>query len=93
MKITLKGDIKSPEKADNIITFPGGSISTGRTTNNEYWVHIELNKVLIKDAEKKSSLISEIIDSRVDYENGSVSLNDIEGINHIALRVKTRSDK
>jgi len=93
--IELKGDPKRPESAEHIIIFPGGSISVCRTSNNEYWAHIEVNKdkILIDEAVRESAF-GEIIDSRVDFPGGFVyEIPDVKGATHVAIRIKTKGDK
>jgi len=33
-----------PEPSEHMIEFPGGSIAVMRTSNDEYWAHIWVNK-------------------------------------------------
>jgi hypothetical protein len=92
--IELKGDSRKPESAEHIIIFPGGSISVCRTSNNEYWAHIEVNKdeVLIDEAVRESA-VGEIVDSRMDFPGGHVyDLPEIKGAMHIAVRIRTRGN-
>ena len=93
--IELKGNPKSPESAEHIIIFPGGSISVCRTSNNEYWAHVEVNKdkVLIDEAVRESAF-GEIIDSRVDFPGGFVyEIPNAKDALHVAIRIKTKGDE
>ena len=90
--IILKGDPKNPESAEQIIKFPGGSISVCRTSDDEYWAHIEVNlKDVIPDIVRESKQ-GEIIKTRLDYFRppGEIKeIEDLEGLEHIAVRIKT----
>ena len=97
--ILLKGDRRNPESAEHIIKFPGGSIAVTRTSDNEYWAHIQVNR-------KESGLDiggiveeknGEIVDTRIDYDRTeSEPMGRIEefdtapNISHMAVRITTR---
>lgn len=70
-KIQLLGD-KSirPEPATHIIEFPGGAIELSRTSDNNYWAHIIVNRdfALPDDCEGLRGAYGEIVGSRIDYE-------------------------
>ena len=90
--IVLKGNKNKPESAQHIIKFPGGSIEVTRTTNNEYWVHIEVYKGDLIDEAVRESENGEIIDTRLDYDYPDTKIRDIPNIanlNHLAVRIKT----
>jgi hypothetical protein len=86
--ITLKGDSKNPESAEHIIEFPGGSISVCRTSANEYWAHIAVNRedqiADIVHASKKG----EIKTIRIDTPEG-MQLLDHKNTDHFAVLIKT----
>ena len=89
--ILLNGDKNKPESAEHIIKFPGGSISVCRTSNSEYWAHIEVNNELIEDTDRGSRL-GKIVSTRLDYNRppGEVKeIDDLNDLNHIAVRIKT----
>ena len=90
-KIFLKGDPKSPEKSESFILFPGGSVSVCRTTNNEYWVHIHVNKDKLIGSDGFDNTKGRIIDSRLDPFDDSIigKLLDPSNLQHIAVRIKT----
>ena len=90
--IEIKGNPKNPESAEHIIKFPGGSISVCRTTNNEYWVHMEVNDIEIGESIRQS-VLGEIVTGRLDYRRpgSSVEKIDIKDLNHVAIRVKMKS--
>jgi hypothetical protein len=90
--IVLKGDRRNPESAEHIIVFPGGSISVTRTSNNEYWAHIEVNHPekgqLIGEAVRESKL-GEVVGARADYTRIGVRSITTEGLEHVAIRIRT----
>jgi hypothetical protein len=86
----LKGDHGVPESAQYIIIFPGGSIEVSRTSNDEYWVHIEINTGEILPETVRASKKGQIIDSRLDYSNGIEEIPNLENLKHIAVRVSTK---
>jgi len=90
--IELKGNPSNPESAEHIIKFPGGSISVCRTTNNEYWAHIEVNDAQI-DETVRGSMLGEISRARLDYRRppGEIkTIGDIKDLNHIAVRIRIK---
>lgn len=90
--IELKGDPKNPESAEHLIIFPGGSISVFRTSNNEYWAHIEVNREQVLSEAVRMSAMGEIISTRIDYDRppGCIKhLEDMEDVQHVAVRIKT----
>ena len=91
--IELKGDPKKPESAEHIIKFPGGSISVCRTSNNEYWMHMEVNNQETGES-LRQSLLGEVVTIRLDYARpgcGVETIKNTEGLNHVAVRVKVKS--
>lgn len=87
--ITLTGDRKNQESAEHIITFPGGSIMVARTSKDEYWAHININKVLLDDVERMSKVGSiEVI--RMDTPDG-VKLIEEPDTDHFAVLISTKS--
>jgi hypothetical protein len=86
-KIIMTGKKENIEKPESIIEFPGGSISVCRTSNNEYWAHIEVNdKQKVDDIERESK-IGAIKKIRYDGKNGAEVL-DIK-TNHFAVLICT----
>jgi hypothetical protein len=91
--IELKGDPRKPESAEHIIKFPGGSISVCRTTDNEYWAHIEVNHDEIGET-VRTSCLGEIVNSRLEYNRppGEIKIiEDIKDLTHLAVRIKLKS--
>jgi len=89
---TLKGDPKNPESAENIIIFPGGSISVCRTSNNEYWAHISVNKGIPGSDSIRESRTGVIVDTRCDYELPRRDISSVpheKELQHVAVRIKT----
>jgi hypothetical protein len=76
------------ESAEHIIVFPGGSISVCRTSNNEYWVHIEVNKGQIVPGTVRESARGTIVDSRMDFPGEVIEIPNQEQLMHIAVRIK-----
>ncbi len=89
--ILIKSDSAQPESAEHIIKFPGGSISVCRTSDNEYWAHIEVNHgQVLADAGLRESKRGDVVDSRIDYDTGLISgMPDMPAINHLAVRITT----
>ena len=89
--IELKGNPNKPESAEHIIIFPGGSISVCRTSNDEYWAHIEVNTSEIIEGTIRHSKIGTIVSSRLDYDNPPFDTRkiDTDKLQHIAVRIKT----
>jgi len=90
--IQLTGDIKNQESAETIIVFPGGSISVCRTTDNEYWAHIDVNHGQVIEDTIRASKSGEIVSSRLDYTNppSDIRKMDTDKLNHIAVLIKTK---
>ena len=42
--VRLEGNPKKPEKAYFRVAFPGGDVEVVRTTTNDYWVHVRVNR-------------------------------------------------
>ena len=91
-RIVLKGNPEHPESAEHIIVFPGGSIGVCRTTNNEYWAHIEIFYGKAGTGGMRESVTGSIVDVRIDTINGpDVQLEkqlEEADISHLAVRVK-----
>lgn len=91
--ILLRGDKSHPESAEHIIKFPGGSISVCRTSNNEYWAHVEVYQDEIIDDSVRESKNGMVVDSRMDYaypHNQILNIPNIENLQHIAIRIKVQ---
>jgi hypothetical protein len=84
----MTGNKENIEKPESIIEFPGGSLSVCRTSNNEYWAHIEVNdKQKLYDVERES-MIGEILKIRYDAKEGAQTL-DLK-TNHFAVLIATK---
>lgn len=89
--IELKGDKRNPESAEHIIKFPGGSIAVCRTSDNEYWAHVQVNRGQIIEGTVEESARGTVVDSRLDYEypgNTGVDIPDAERLQHLAIRIQ-----
>ena len=91
--ILLKGDKSTLESQEHIIKFPGGSISVCRTSSDEYWAHIEVNRGEVLEGDSfRESKAGEIVEGRMDYNRppGQVNkIQDLAELQHIAVRIKT----
>lgn len=88
-KIELKGEKSKPESAEHIITFPGGSISVCRTSNNDYWAHISIytdGPILDSTRETKHGKIEMV---RIDTPDGVKEI-DHKGTDHFAVLITTK---
>lgn len=89
-KITLKGDKKNPESAEHIIEFPGGSISVCRTSDDQYWAHISVNKGQVVDgAGTRISKGGKIEVIRIDTPDGVKEI-DHKDTDHFAVLISTK---
>ncbi len=90
MPATAKVIKLTQESAEHIIIFPGGSISVCRTTENEYWAHIEVNTGQVIANTVRGSKRGKIITGRLDYD-AKAGGQDIEctNLNHLAVKIKT----
>jgi hypothetical protein len=94
--ILLKGDPKKPESAQHIIKFPGGSIEVSRTSDNEYWAHIEVYKGNVLDENVRESANGTIVASRLDYDHPKceiLEIPDADQLIHLAVRISTKGEK
>jgi len=93
--IELKGDPRSPESAQTIVKFPGGSLEVSRCSNGQdYWAHIEVHADSIIEEALRESAQGEIIESRIDYapEYGDLGIAPIpnaQHARHIAVLIRT----
>jgi len=77
--VLFKGNKSSPEPSTGIIKFPGGHVEVSRTSDGQYWAHLELNKS------------TKVTDSRIDYTHDVikrvVDLPKSESIQKLALKL------
>ena len=69
-----------------IVTFPGGTIGIGRTSDGSHWAHIAVG-------EKYDENEGVIVDSRIDSIDGVGDLfgpRKAKRVNYIALRIKAK---
>ena len=89
-EIELLGDPKKKiESAEHIINFPGGSFSVCRTSNQDYWVHISVNKDETLDDIEKLSKNGSIKTIRIDTPDGVKTL-DPQGSDHFGILISTK---
>jgi len=98
--IKLTGNPKNQESAEHIIIFPGGSISVMRTTQNEYWAHVQIKSDEVNDIHGKIKRIRmDCIESDGrDSEYPTSHIEEIQipnDVNHFAVLVTidTPNDK
>ena len=89
-QIDLSGDPKVKiESAEHIINFPGGSFSVTRTSKQDYWVHITVNKDETLDDISKMSKNGNIETIRLDTPDG-VKTIDPQNTDHFAILISTK---
>lgn len=89
--IQLFGDkTRKVESSEHIIEFPGGAIEVARTTDNEYWAHIIINRgEVLEDCDGLQSKRGVVVGSRVDRATGVIDeLEDHERVRQIAVLVR-----
>ena len=77
------------ESAEHIITFPGGSFSVCRTSNNEYWVHVAVNKEDTVDDIAKLSKNGKVNVIRMDTPDGVKTIDEPD-TDHFAVKISTK---
>ena len=89
-RVTLLGDpsVKA-ESAQHIIEFPGGAIEVTRTSDNEYWAHIIINRGW-SDSEQEGihAALGEVVDSRIDSAAGVLAAPNADSMTQIAVRIR-----
>ncbi len=82
------------EPSEHMIEFPGGSISVMRTSKDEYWAHIWVNKKQVLEDIHVFSKPGRIVEGRIDYPRSSGNcvspLDGCENADHIAIRISTK---
>ena len=95
VNVLVEGDkFTRNEPSCNVISFPGGYIEVSRTSNDEYWAHIYVNRDgQVYNESHMQSKRGEIVDGRIDYiypaNPNVVEIENFETVNHIAVRIKT----
>jgi hypothetical protein len=89
-RVELKGDkTKKPESAQHIIEFPGGAIELSRTSDDEYWAQIIVNRGWSdSDQEGIHAACGEVVDSRVDSAAGILDVPNADTMTQIAVRIR-----
>jgi hypothetical protein len=94
--VRLKADIKTPEPESFRVAFPGGDVDVVRTSNNEFWVHVRVNKrgdgFDLSDGSGRD--YGQILDARLDSigkSSSEMSAGDFADPNlyHLAVRIGT----
>lgn len=91
-QMRLFGDkTKKPESAQHIIEFPGGAIEVSRTSDDEYWAHIIVNRGFGDgDSDGLTSAQGEIVASRIDSAAGVLDVPNAETMTQIAVRIRAK---
>lgn len=91
--IQLRGNPANPESAEHIIIFPGGSISVCRTSDDEYWAHVEVNRGQVLPESTRESKRGCVVDARADYDGPRPPCDlPTDGLYHVAVRIATRPE-
>ena len=91
--VLVEGNIKKRlEPSEHMIEFPGGSISVMRTSDNEYWAHIWVNKKQVLEDIHILSKPGRVVEGRIDYDypEGIDEIHGAERVSHIAIRISTK---
>jgi hypothetical protein len=87
--VKLKGDRRNPEPESFRVQFPGGDVDVVRTTDDEYWVHVRVNR---PDHAIEDEPLGRIVDARLDLLNKHASETKVGDFNnpnlyHLAVRI------
>lgn len=93
-RVELRGDkTKKPESAQHIIEFPGGAIELSRTSDNEYWAHIIVNRGWGGgDSDGLTSARGEVVGSRIDCAAGVIDVPHADSLTQIAVRIRSKRE-
>ncbi len=92
-QLTLYGDkAKKAESAQHIIEFPGGAVELSRTSDNEYWAHIIVNRGW-SDGDQTGihAARGEVVDARIDSDAGVCDVPNAGTMTQIAVRIRAVS--
>lgn len=80
---------KQAEPGEHRIHFPGGYIGVTRTTDNEYWAHIGINREFDGDDEKAPGRLSKARIDVSDHPSNTSDLGSLDNPNveHLAIRI------
>ena len=95
MGVELLGDPKRPEPIHFRVMFPGGDIDIVRTTDNEYWAHIRVNRKA--DGWDPDRQMGRLVDARLDSLSKHASeMNPGDfadpDLYHLAVRIQPISE-
>ncbi len=91
--VILRGDKnRQPEPEYFRVVFPGGDVDVVRTTDDEYWVHIRVNRPEDCVVEELNAVPGKLVDARLDIEGKHTSNANVgdfadPGLYHLAVRV------
>lgn len=89
-QISLFGDPKiKTESAQHIIEFPGGAVEVTRTSDNEYWAHIIINRGW-SDSDQTGihAARGEVVDARIDSAAGVLDVPNAGTMTQVAVRIR-----
>jgi len=95
VKRIYRGKKTKREPEHHEFIFPGGNINIQRTSDDDYWVHIVVNKGQVLDDIPSRSKPGKFVDSRVDLlfeetqQQSVIPINNVENAGHIAVRIST----
>lgn len=96
--VHLKGDRRNPEPESFRVVFPGGDVDVVRTSDDEYWVHVRVNRPEDCVVEEMDRVPGRLVDGRLDISDrhsSEVDAGDFDNPNlyHLAVRVAVEESK
>ena len=91
--VRLEGNPRKPEPDYFRVTFPGGDVDITRTTDNEYWIHVRVNRPA--DGDSPDREMARFVDARLDIQGKHATESDLGDFDHpdlyhVAVRVGER---
>jgi len=77
--IELKGDPANPEPTELRIKLPMGEVSITRTTENEYWIHLDTRTPDENGEKWNTGVIKRWRLDRLDLVDGELKCNHVHG--------------
>lgn len=90
--VKLLGDKKKPEDIHFRVVFPGGDVDIVRTNNDDYWIHIRVDRPEDGANPDRPVMDARITDARLDLFDKATSQVDVGDFNdpslyHLAVRI------
>lgn len=90
--VKLEGDKSKPEPIHFRVCFPGGDVDIVRTSDNQYWVHVHVDKEA--DLHGPHETTGKIVDARLDIRGKHANETDCGDFNnpdlyHLAVKIET----